>query len=300
MMNKKKVLITGSNGLVGSKLLDCFQSAEQFEVIATSRSVDKNRDKSKYAFELLDISHSPAVNYIMDLYQPEIIINTAAEANVNYCESHRAECREANVEGVRNLLAAAGKHRAHFVQISTDFVFQGNRELYREEDGRLPVNYYGQTKLEAEELVETYPFHWNIIRTVLVFGKEMHYARPNFFTWIYDALKAGKNLKIVNDQYRTPTWSEDLAKGIISLLKQNSIGIYHIAGNEKLSIFEFAHLIARAAGFNSSLLEPVSSSSLNEPARRPVKTWLDTGKIYRETGFTPKPLKEILALLMSF
>ena len=286
--------------MVGSKLLDCLQREEAYEVIATSRSVDKNTDKSKYAFELLDISHAPAVGYFLDAYQPEIIINTAAEANVNYCEDHRVECRKVNVGGVRNLLAAAKKHRAYFVQISTDFVFQGNRELYGEEDERLPVNYYGQTKLEAEELVETYPFHWNIIRTVLVFGKEMHYARSNFFTWIYNALKEGKQLMIVNDQYRTPTWNEDLAKGIISLLKHNSTGVDHIAGGEKLSIFEFAYLIAREAGFNPSLLEPVSSASLNEPARRPVKTWLDTGKIYRETGFSPKPLKEILALLMPF
>ena len=285
--------------MVGSKLLDCLQREEAFEVIATSRSVDKNTDKAKYAFELLDISHAPAVSYLLDLYRPDIIINTAAVANVNYCESHRLECRKVNVEGVKNLLAAAEKHRAHYVQISTDFVFHGNRELYREEDDRMPVNYYGQTKLEAEELVQTYSFQWNIIRTVLVFGKEKHYARPNFFTWTYDALKAGEHLKIVHDQYRTPTWSEDLAKGILVLLKQSSTGVYHIAGRDKLSIFEFAHFIAEEAGLNPSLIEPVSSSSLNEPARRPVKTWLDTNKIYRETGFTPKSLKEIIALLAS-
>ena len=147
---KKKILITGSNGLLGQKLLDLFQVKSNFDIIATSKG--KNRyPNNPFTYEDLDITDKLHVNNIIDYYKPDFIINTAAMTNVDACEDYKKECDDLNVNAVRYLIDSCKKHDIHLIHISTDFIFDGKNGPYKETDIANPISYYGLSKWKAEE-----------------------------------------------------------------------------------------------------------------------------------------------------
>lgn len=292
----KTVLITGSNGLLGQKLVRRFRSTGQYHVVATSFSPDRMEEEG-YQFELMDITNPVEVDYVFSRHRPSVVIHTAALTQVDVCETKKKECWETNVQAVGNLLKSAAKSRAHFIHLSSDFVFDGKSGPYSESDPVGPLNYYGISKLESEKEVMQYSGKWAIVRTSFVFGLNPSLARPNFVLWLRYALKEGQRIKVNNDQFRTPTFVEDLAEGCLALTEREKSGIFHLAGGEYMSVLELAEKVAVSFGLDRNLIEPVSSSDLNETGVRPLKAGLRIEKAYHELGFRPHPFVEALEIL---
>jgi dTDP-4-dehydrorhamnose reductase len=259
------ILVTGS-GLLGIEVIKVL--GQEFKVVGTYNS------KPKEGAVRLDIMDRKGVFEAVSKLRPDAIVHTAALTNVDYCEDHRDEAMAINALGTKNVADAARQYGAKMIHVSTDFVFDGRGRMYREDDPVSPISYYAYTKLLGEYYVLGLD-DYVIARTSVVYGN----ARQNFVTWVRDSLKAGTRIKVVDDQFNTPTLSVDCAEAILALLKNYTWGVYHTAGSERLSRYEFAQKISRFYGLDESLIEPVSSTTLNQKAKRPADSSLDTSKI---------------------
>ncbi len=248
----------------------------------------------------LDLEKFKKTERLIDKIAPHIIIHAAALSLPNECQAHPDRCWKVNVGATRALLKAAVRSKAYFIYLSTDFVFDGEAGPYDESAEPNPVNLYGESKLLAEEMVRLSPLRSCTIRTVLVYGKKVSGGRSNFVHWVQDKLNAGEKIKVVNDQVRTPTYVEDLAKGILLAIVKHATGIYHLSGKDTCTPYQLACRIAELLGKDKNLIEPVDASSFTEPAKRPLKTGFIIDKAVRELGYAPidlnEGLKEVLGL----
>lgn len=282
------VLITGANGFVGNYL--CERLAGTYRVLATGRGDCRlSFTNPSLEYRELDITNEMAVRQLLAEIRPGMIVHAAAIAQPDRCELDPALADAVNVDGTRHLLAAAGS--AHFIYLSTDFVFSGNEGWYKEDDPQGPVNYYGRTKQRAEELVRSYTGQWAIVRTVLVYGAPRA-GRGNLLTMVADNLRAGKALRIFTDQLRTPTYVEDLVDAIARIVAEGKSGAWHISGKDPRTPYEMALDTARYLGLDLSLLHPETEQSFAQPARRPPKTGFDISKAQRELGYQPVSFAE--------
>jgi len=291
-----KILITGSNGLLGQKIVKlCLKY--QFPFLATSKGENRNPDCPNLNYFSMDICNKLEINHVFDSFYPTHIIHTAAITNVDYCELNQEECDEVNIQATKYLFDACQRHEAHFTFLSTDFVFDGTKGHYNEEDTVNPLSHYAKSKVEAENILLTSSYHkWAIVRTIIVFGQANNMSRSNLVLWVHDSLKENKTINVVTDQFRTPTWAEDLAWGCLALGKEQKTGIYHLSGKDYISMFDFALLVAEHFNLNKNLIKPITSESLKQPAKRPPNTGFDISKAQKELGYEPKSLKEALAL----
>lgn len=289
------ILVTGSNGLVGSKIIERGLLYPEIQLTATSKGRNKSNSLD-VRFENMDIGDSASVEYVIGKYRPDVVINAAVIGQVDYCESHREECWDVNVIGLENLIQACRKQRIHLTHISTDFIFDGTKNQYREEDEGNPVNFYGKSKLEAETMLRQSGIPHSIIRTILVYGVLRNHHRSNIITWVYDSLTAGKAIKVVDDQSRCPTLVDDLADTILFAAKEKKEGIYHVCGNENLSVYEFARKIASHFQLDNRLISPISSQSLQQIGKRPPKTCFHQQKTLRELDYHPHSIREGLEI----
>lgn len=290
------ILITGSNGLLGQKIVKlCLKY--QLPFLATSKGENRNPDCPGLNYFSMDICNKPEINHVFDSFYPTHIIHTAAITNVDYCELNQAECDEVNVLATKFLFEACQRHHAHFTFLSTDFVFDGKQGNYKESDAVNPLSHYAGSKVEAENILihSTYT-KWVIARTIIVFGQAHNMSRSNLVLWVYDSLKERKTIQVVTDQFRCPTWAEDLAWGTLALGKAQKTGIFHLSGKDYISMYDFALLVADYFGLDKSLIKPISSDSLNQAAKRPPNTGFDISKAQKEIAYKPKSLKEALAL----
>lgn len=299
MENKSIILITGSNGLVGQALQMCLIDSGKFNVIATSLHENRFPRYAEIKFEQLDITNEAQINYLFELYKPDFIIHSAAISQIDYCEENKDEAWNINVNGTKYIAKSAKKLNAHLIYLSSDFVFNGFTGMYNEIDALDPVSFYGVTKVESEKLIQTELENWSIVRTVLVYGLNYHLSRNNILTWVIDSLKNNKGINVVNDQFRTPTLDMDLANGIVSIAENSAKGIFHLSGNEYLSVYDFALRIADFFELDRSLISPISSLSLNQIGKRPPKTGFDISKANRELNYFPKTIEEGLNYLKS-
>jgi len=288
----KKILITGSNGLLGQKLVDKLKQHKKFELIASSRGENRISDKSGYVYEDLDITDREAVLACFEKHRPEILINTAAMTNVDACEENKAQCWKLNVDAVSYLNEAAEKHQTHFIHLSTDFVFDGEDGPYKEEDQPNPLSYYGESKLAAEKLLQQSKTKHAIVRTILVYGIVEDMSRSNIVLWAKGALEKKEKLNIVNDQYRTPTLAEDLADGCILIAEKAAEGIFHISGKDMMRIDELVRRVAKHYNLDDSFIHEVSSASLNQRAKRPSKTGFILDKARNVLNYQPHSFEE--------
>ncbi|RYY88143.1 MAG: SDR family oxidoreductase [Chitinophagaceae bacterium] len=282
------VLITGANGFVGNYLSE--RLAPHLRVLATGKGDCRlSFNAPSLQYRELDITDRGAVEILLKEERPGCIIHAAAISKPDLCEQDRALANSVNVDGTRHLLEyAAG---AHFVYLSTDFVFDGEKGFYQEDDAQAPVNYYGETKRIAEELVRSYEGDWAIVRTVLVYGAPRA-GRGNLLTMVADGLRAGKTLRIFNDQLRTPTYVEDLVEALARITFERKTGAWHISGADPRTPYEIAVEVARHLGLNETLIIPETEQSFAQPARRPPKTGFDINKARRELGYEPVSFEE--------
>jgi len=292
----KKILVTGSNGLLGQKIVEILSGLESVDVIATSRNVDNIVDVKGYIFELLDLTNHIETAYLIQTHNPDTIINTAAMTQVDKCEEQKAECWKINVEALKNLVKCSNDVKAHLIHLSSDFIFDGTGGPYSENDIPNPLSYYGLSKWEGEKIIEDQADKWTIVRTILVYGVNQKMNRLNIVLWVKKSLEAGKPIRVVNDQFRAPTLVDDLANACIEMGVREKTGIFHISGPEMISIVEIAYKVADYYKLDKSLITQVSSAELNEIARRPQSTGFVLDKANKEINYLPYTLDEGLKI----
>ena len=282
----KKVLITGSNGLLGRSLRRCLLQYKFF-VIATGLGADRF-DELGGVYEEMDITSLHSCKSILDKYKPDIIVNTAALTNVDDCENNKQACLNINATSIMNYIPFLLKYNIHFIQLSTDFVFSGIKGGYLETDFCDPVNYYGFSKLESEKILLNNLINFTIVRTSLVYSNDN--LNDNFLSWIKSSLSQKMKLNIVDDQYRTPTFLTDLIQAILKIIDLKKYGIYHISSGERLSIYKIVCNIAKYYGYNTALITKTNSKVLNQVAQRPKDSSLLINKAINELNFKPTSL----------
>ena len=293
-----RILITGSNGLLGQKLVAALRDDAEVELIATSRGADRTPVGLGARYHTMDITVAEAVDAVFDAVEPEVVIHTAAMTNVDACELDPVACRSQNVTATANLLAAAKRHGSHFIHLSTDFIFDGEAGPYSETDAPAPLSIYGQSKLESERLVMNAGLPgWAIARTIIVYGIAEGLSRSNVVLWAKGALEKGQPINVVDDQWRMPTLAEDLADGCIRIAKRRATGIYHLSGPDGMSILELVMRVGRFFGLDTTVVSPIKSESLGQPAKRPPRTGFVLDKARKELAYAPHGFEQGLAVL---
>lgn len=292
-----KILITGSNGLLGQKLVHLLKNDPEVDLIATARGENRLNSKEAYRYRSMDISNLQNVLEVFEAEKPDAVIHTAAMTHVDVCEDDKEGCLKLNVEAVQYILAACSTYSCHLTHLSTDFIFDGSKGPLTEEEEPRPVSFYGESKLRAEQLIQASTVPHAILRTVLVYGVAENMSRSNIVLWAKGALEKGDPIKVVDDQYRTPTLAEDLAQGCSLAAKAKAQGVYNISGPDFYSIIDMVREIARFWKLDESLINPLSSAELNQTAARPPKTGFIIDKAINELGYKPHSFKEGLSLV---
>jgi dTDP-4-dehydrorhamnose reductase len=266
-------VVTGSSGLLGRRLVGILR--DDHEVMGVDKYVlEGQRDLA------VDITQKQRTIESIESTAPDVVVHTAGETAVDRCESERDLARRINVEGTANIAYACSKFGAKLILVSTDYVFDGKKGNYSETDEPNPISFYGVTKLEAERVVSSTLSNSLIVRTSVLYG--WHPTKLNFVTWILKGLRERQILKVVNDHVNSPTFADNLANAIRKAIELDSRGMLHIAGNERISRFDFARRIARRFDLDESLLLPVQMRDLKWVARRPRDSSLNVGKAEKE------------------
>lgn len=286
------ILITGANGFLGHYL--CGQLLNGgYEVVATGRGICRlpYTTNRSFVYAEMDLTDQEAVKNIFRKHRPAIIVHAGAISKPDECELDRSTAYKINTEATAALLSEAYEYKSSFIYMSTDFVFDGEQGMYTEENIARPVNFYGQTKLDAEKIVKQYQYSWSIVRTVLVYGKPMA-GRSNILTIVKEKLERGEEYKVVDDQVRTPTYVEDLAAAIVSIVKNKASGVFHISGEDVLTPYEMACKAADYLHLNKELIKRVTANTFSQPAKRPLRTGFIIDKARRELNFSPISFSE--------
>jgi len=261
----KKILITGAGGMLAQDVDAVLQGSCE---IITKGEHD------------LDICHGDKVCEIIDNLRPDIVINCAAYTQVDDCETEHEKAFAVNAEGVRNIALACRDQGSLLVHISTDYVFDGTKkESYRETDETHPLSIYGQSKLAGEKFVRDILKRFVIIRSLWLYGR----GGNNFVATIQKLAQEKAELRVVNDQTGTPTYTRDLAHAIKAMIGGNHQGIYHISNQGTCTWYEFACRIVKLTNSPVKVI-PISSDEIKRPAKRPTYSVLDCSRFIQESG----------------
>jgi len=275
-----KILITGSNGMLGTDLVNLLKSREA--------SLEHNPEVIEAPHEVLDITLKDRVSDYIFTHTPDIIVNCAAFTNVDKCETEREAAFSVNALGPKYLASAAKKCGARVIQISTDFVFDGNgNRPYTEEDQTNPLSEYGRTKLEGERNIQSYCDSYLIVRTSWLFG----HNGINFAAKMLELAEQHKELSIVTDETGSPTYTPDLAEALWILIKQKCEGVINISNDGSCSRYEWAEYIFETMGFKIKM-NPIKSSEYKRPANVPLNSTLNCQKFTTITGMQMRPWEE--------
>lgn len=280
-----RVLVTGGSGLLGKALYETVRPECELTMTWYTNNVG-------IPMVQMDVCNQSQVAYIFDLVKPEVVIHTAAIGSVDFAEKNYEVAHAVNVTGTGNVLAMAKHYKSKFVYISSNAVLDGNNPPYDESSSRVPVNKYGQIKLQAEDLVMSGYDNCLVIRPFLLYGWPWPNGRQNWMTMIENKLSAGGKMQLVNDVYWQPTLAKDVAQAIWRLVEMSQVNeIYHIAGPDRITLYQFGKLVCRHFGLDSRLLEPVSYKIYSHLAPRPLDTTYDISKI-SQLGISCKSVKD--------
>ncbi len=287
-----KLLITGGSGLLGSKIAE----------IAEKRGLEVysgyNEHEAIYGNPVkLNICDKNNVIKTFECLKPEAVVHAAALTHVDRCEKNKELAREVNVEGTENIVCSSEFHNSFIVYISTDYVFSGEEGMYDETDETDPINYYGQTKLEAEKIVTESKSDWCIARPSVIYGSSPAAGKENFVLWILNRLKKNEAVRIITDQWVSPTLNTNLAEMILEIIKRKLTGIYHLAGATPINRYEYAKLIAEKFQLDKTLISPTKSSEMNWLAKRPKNSSLNVEKASKTLKNKPLEIEEALDIL---
>lgn len=294
---KQRILIIGSNGLLGQKLIELFNN--DYEVIAISRGKNISQYDNSITYFDIDVTNFEKLNTAILKIKPDFVVNAVAMTDVDGCEEQKEKCDKINVHAVSQMIKCCEKLNAHLVHISTDFIFDGKDGPYSENDIPNPIGYYGLSKLKSELLFKDTNIKWTILRTIIIYGVLKNLKRNNIVLWGREALKNGKSINIIDDQFRSPTLAEDLAYACKLVIEKRATGIFNISGKDFMSIFEMVERMADFYNCDKSLINKISTNTLNQKAKRPPKTGFILTKAVEELGYEPHSFEDGLAIIES-
>jgi dTDP-4-dehydrorhamnose reductase len=272
MSQPKKVLITGASGLLGQAVSEKFLG--HYEIIAVVNRTGLNIKSDSLIQHKADLTDKSQTRQLIEKYSPDVVINSAAWVDVDGCENDRDRALSTNYTIVENLAESCMKQDTYFVQISTDYIFDGVDHPAKPDDTPSPLNYYGQTKLLAESYIKENHSNFLIARTCALIGSP-NQGQTNLLNYFYDGLNSGKTIAAPNNLFSNPIWVDHLADLILEAVNKHLTGIIHLGGAEYLSRYDFALIFADIFGFDRNLINPVSANNQNRPAKRPQYAGLD-------------------------
>jgi dTDP-4-dehydrorhamnose reductase len=290
---KKRILVVGANGMLGRRVIHFYSPMENIQLLGTSFEPAPCFNDVDY--KPCDITKRDAVKDIVLNFYPDFIINAAAFTNVDLCETERETAWKINVKGVEYLSEASRVIDSHLVHFSTDYVFDGTKGPYDERAKPNPLGYYGRTKLASENALKISGAYYTVLRTNVLYGFADN--RPDFVRWVVSSIKKGIPVRIVTDQINNPTYIDDLVQAVDKVLEYKKQGIYNIGGREFISRYDFTLRIADYFNLDKSLITPITTEELNQPAKRPLHSGLITIKAESELEFKPHSIIETLAIM---
>lgn len=289
-----KIMVTGANGFTAQHL--CITLVNKgFEVHALGRGPQRIAVHNQLIYHHAELTNVRSVLELFELVSPDVVIHTAAMSKPDECDRNRDACLKNNVEVTRYLLEASRYFPVHFIHLSTDFIF-GENGPHCEDDQPAPLNFYGESKLMSEKLVQESEIIHTIVRPVFIYGPVWEGMRPSFIHWVKNKLETNESIKVVTDQLRTPTYVYDLCKGIEQILMFKKQGVYHLAGKDILSPYDMAVTVAKLLGYDAKLIIPVTSAEFPEPVRRAKRSGLRIEKAIAELDYAPHSFEEALRL----
>lgn len=291
-----RILLTGANGLLGQRVLK-YALEQDLDILATSKGESRLYNLENVKYQSLDISNKEELSALINEFKPDAILNTAALTHVDHCEDNKELAKAVNVQAVQYLCELCSEKDIYLCHISTDFIFDGQKGIYHEDDEPNPVNFYGETKLQAEQVIKSHSnLNYSILRTILVFGFVPNLTRTNIVLWLNETLAAGKQVSMVTDQFRMPTFADDLAIASLSACSKKVKGVINVSGPEYLSVYDLAQLLADVFGHDKSAISKAESVAFSDKAPRPPKTGFDLTKAKELLDYNPHSLREALEL----
>jgi len=286
-----KLLVTGASGLLGNKVVQ-FALRKEHDVYAVYR---EHVATSGVPIKL-DLTDYEKLRKLIFKIRPDVIIHAAAYTDVDGCELNRDLAWKINAEITKYLAMTSASVGSHLIYISTDYVFDGEKGLYKEGDKPNPVNYYGYTKLMGEEFVKEYAEKWCIARTSVIYGLGPSY-KQNFATWLINNLREEKEVKVLTDQYVSPTLNTNLAEMLLEIAERKMTGIFHTAGADRVSRYKFAIKLSQVFNLNKNLIKPAKINDIQWRAKRPRDSSLDVSKALAQLNLGPKRLDQALNIM---
>jgi dTDP-4-dehydrorhamnose reductase len=284
-----RFLVTGSAGLVGQNVVRDLvkQNYEVYSIYHNEKPLDGISIS-------LDLTNLEKIKQVMQKTKPDVVIHLAAMTNVDLCETEKELACTLNVKATQTLANEAAKIKAFFVYVSTDYVFDGLEGMKNEDEVPNPLGYYGKTKLEGEMSLNNLASNWAIVRTSTPFG--VHSKKKSFPLWVKENLESNNEIKVLTDQYTSPTYVPNLSKMIIEVATKQINGIIHLAGSTRISRYDFAVMIAEKLGLDKSLLIQAKTEDMNWIAKRPKDSSLDVAKAAELLNEKPQTIQQSLSL----
>ncbi len=296
------VLITGVHGFLGQHVLRTFLDETHCDLIVTSRNeklqfTDVADEPRLLAYHKLDVTDRASVKDTIGLFKPDVIVNCAAMVNVDLAEHERELAWKTNVKSVEHIIEAARKTDGRVVHVSSDYIFDGSKTPYAENASPSPLNYYGRTKLASENALRSSGVNYCIIRAAFFYGIEVQ-KKPSFAFNVIKNLINDETFEAFDDLFAPPTLIDDVALGVVRATEYNKNGIYHIAGPEMISRYEFAKRIATTLRLNPELIIPIPFSVTDTRAERPRHSSFITLKAQTELGLRITGIDEGLHVMV--
>jgi dTDP-4-dehydrorhamnose reductase len=285
-----RILVIGQSGLVGSRVAK--QAEGRYEVHGTYLTHElKGKNLHR-----IDSTDREAVVRLVERVKPDLVVDTHSLNNVDHCEVHHEEAWKNNVEGARNVAEACKKFSCMYEFLSTEYVFDGRKLRYTEKDKPRPLSYFAMTKVVVEQMLDAFDLNYAVARPAVIYGVG-GLNKVSFALWLVDKLRKGERVTIVNDQKSNPTWADNLADQLLGLYEKGATGIFHVAGKDCLSRFDFSLEVARIFGLDESLISPVTTPQLHQIAPRPPSVNLSTAKVERVTNIPTLTVRDGLERL---
>jgi len=286
----KRILITGGTGLLGYALQQSVpQGIDCSSVYYPERYLPL---PLPFPVRAADVSDPVQMECVFEWARPDLVIHTAAIGSVDYAQCNRDETERINVGGTEVVTGLCRTFQSSIIYISSNAVFDGENPLYAETAPVNPINCYGQLKVDAENIVCQGGVPWVIVRPILMYGWPYPGERDNPVVWWIRSLESGKGIKVVDNVFSKPLSVWSCVEAVWAIVERGASGIYHVAGRDHISLYQFALLTAEVFNLNTDLIEPVPDSYFPEIAPRPRDTSFDTTKLEEELGWKPVGVKE--------
>jgi len=290
-----RVLITGGTGLLGKALLyDC---NNQIEIIATYVGNYSMQDSGQIKYLQLDVRDKAGYMDLFKKFRPDTTVHTAGIGSPDFAENNRELVRDINLNGTGNILDMCNKFNSKFIFISSNGIYDGQKAPYSEEDNAEPVNYYGEVKLQGEEITKKAKVPFAIVRPILMYGWQYPFERSNIVTQSILKLQNQEVVHAYDDVYAKPLLNHSCAKAVWKIIEENKYGVYNIAGADRVNIYQLITKTAEIFNLNKSLILPVQQGYFNELTKRPRDTSFKTDRMEKELGIEPLALDEGLSMM---